>query len=560
VPQGDIETGPGMLTTIILLVVTLLVISAAACLAPKLKIPAPLFLVVAGIGAGFVSFIPNVTIDPHIITLGLLPPLLYASATSIPAMNFRREFRAINGLSGVLVLASSLVLGGMFVWLIPDLSFGWGVALGAILSPTDAVATSIIKGRGVPGRVTVMLEGESLLNDATALIVLRTAIVATSLGFAVWPTLLDFALAIGVAVLVGILAAHANLTIRKRVHEEAVNTLLSFTTPFVAAVPAELLHGSGLVAAVIAGFVIGARAPRVLPPGHRVSDMQNWATVQLGLEGIVFLTMGLQLPAIVTQLATEPVGVGLGLGIAPLALGVTLAVRGLYVTSLLKTLRWQTQRQQARQPEIAAFQAELEAGRIPDELMRRVGRRKKWITGDTLLQRLASRGRRHLADLDYLARQPLGYAETAIIVWAGMRGAVTVAAAQLLPEETPHRPLLVFIAFAVASLSLVLQGGTIGLLVARLFPNHESDDVVRTREAERAQIEILIVEAGTDTPRPDAMPYKTYRLAVLAAQRNALLDARDDGIFGAEALELALRDVDIDELVLEMRTGAAATE
>jgi CPA1 family monovalent cation:H+ antiporter len=544
-----------MQTIVLLLVATQLVISAAATMAPRLRIPAPLFLVVAGIGAGFVPFIPKVAIDPHIITLGLLPPLLYASATSIPAMNFRREFRAINGLSIVLVIVSSLALGGVFLWLIPGVSFGWGVALGAILSPTDAVATSIIKGRGVPGRVTVILEGESLLNDATALIVLRTAIVATSLGFAFWPTVLDFVLAIGVAIIVGILAAHANLAIRRRVQEEAVNTILSFTTPFVAAVPAELLHGSGLVAAVIAGFVIGARGPRVLPPGHRVSDRQNWATVQLGLEGVVFLTMGLQLPAIVERLAAEPAAIGSGIGIAALALALTLAVRALYVVPLLRSLHRHSLRQQARQPEIVAMQQELEAGHIPDELLRRVGPRKAARHGT--LQRFVNHGRRHLADLDYLARQPLGFAETALVVWAGMRGAVTVAAAQLLPPETPHRPLLVFIAFAVASLSLVLQGGTVGLLVSRLFPASEGEETVLVREAERARIETLIEEVGRRVERAEGSDPKAHRLAVLTAQRNALLDARDDGIFGADALELALRDVDIDELVLELRTGAA---
>jgi CPA1 family monovalent cation:H+ antiporter len=546
-----------MQTIVILFVATQLVISAAAALAPKLRIPAPLFLVVAGIGASFVPFIPKVTIDPHIITLGLLPPLLYASATAIPAMNFRREFRAINGLSIVLVLVSSLALGGLFVWLIPGVTYGWGVALGAILSPTDAVATAIIKGRGVPGRVTVILEGESLLNDATAFIVLRTAIVATSLGFAFWPTLLDFILAIGVAFAVGKIAAIVNLAIRCRVKEEAVNTILSFTTPFIAAVPAELLHGSGLVAAVIAGFVIGRRAPRVLPPGHRVSDRQNWATVQLGLEGVVFLTMGLQLPAIIEKLATEPagIGVGLGLSIAALALAVTLVVRALYVVPLLRSLHRHALRQQARQPQIAAMQLELESGRIPEDLAKRAGRFKK--SPDSMLQRLVSHGRRRLADLDYLAAQPLGFAEATLVIWAGMRGAVTVAAAQLLPEATPHRPLLVFIAFAVASLSLVLQGGTVGMLVSRLFPARESDDIAQAREAERVRIETLIDGVGSSMTREERAPYKVYRLTVLAAQRNALLDARDDGIFGAEALQLALRDVDIDELVLELRSGAA---
>jgi CPA1 family monovalent cation:H+ antiporter len=538
-------------TIVILLVATQLVISAAACLAPALRIPAPLFLVVAGICAGFLPFLPKVTIDPHIITLGLLPPLLYASAASIPAVNFRRDFRAINGLSIVLVLANSLVLGALFAQFVPGVTFGWGVALGAIISPTDAVATSIIKGRGVPERVAVMLEGESLLNDATALIILRTAIVATALGFAIWPTLLDFALSIVVSVTVGTIAAHLNLAIRRRVREDAVNTMLSFTAPFVAAVPAELLHGSGLIAAVISGLVVGARAPRVLPPGHRVSDKRTWATVQLCLEGVVFLTMGLQLPTIIERLGSEPAVLGLGLSVAPLVLAVLLAVRAAYVTLLLQTLRWQARYGRTRQPLIVAMQQELEAGRIPEELARRVG--GSWRTDD-LLRRLVNRGRRRLAELDYLTRQPLGWAETTLVVWAGMRGAVTVAAAQLLPEATPHRPLLIFIAFAVASLSLVLQGGTVGLLIAFLFTAGESEEIADRRRAELDRIESLIEHVGENVPRKKDISPKAYRLSVLAAQRNALLDARDDGVFSAEALDLALRDVDIDELVLELRT------
>jgi CPA1 family monovalent cation:H+ antiporter len=232
-----------MHTTIVLLVLTLLVIAAAAVLAPKLRIAAPLILVLAGIGISLVPGVPSFVIDPHVILLGLLPPLLYASAKSIPVMNLRRESAAVNGLSIVLVVLTSLALGIFFHRHIPGLGFGWGVALGAVLSPTDALATSIFKGRGVPGRVAVLLDGEGLLNDASALIVLRTAIVATVAGFSFWPTLGSFALSVIVAVVVGTVAARVNLAVRSRVREEAVNTILSFTTPFAAAVTAELLYG-----------------------------------------------------------------------------------------------------------------------------------------------------------------------------------------------------------------------------------------------------------------------------------------------------------------------------
>ncbi|HEX7665403.1 MAG TPA: cation:proton antiporter, partial [Polyangiaceae bacterium] len=434
-----------MQTIILLLVATQVVISAAASFAPKLKIPAPLILVLAGIGVSLIPKMPDVVIDPEIIMLGILPPLLYASATSVPVMNFRRDFRAISALSVVLVVFTSLALGSLFHHLIPGISLGWGVALGAILSPTDAVATSIIEGRGVPGRVSVLLDCEGLLNDASALIVLRTAIVATALGFSFWPTVGSFFLSIAIAFVFGKLAATLNLAIRKRVREEAVNTILSFTTPFAAALPAEHFHGSGLVAAVIAGFFTGMKAPRELPPGHRVSDAQNWATVELGLEGAIFLTMGLQLATIVRQIDQETIGLARGFEIAVLALLVTLAVRAVYVGPLLRGSNRRAKKKISHQAELATMQEQLRAGQIPDQIAKRA-QKFHMPTNERALKRFETRIQRYLADLDYLASQPFGRRETTIVVWAGMRGAVTVAAVQLLPPETPHRPLLVFIA------------------------------------------------------------------------------------------------------------------
>ena len=545
-----------MQTTLILLVMTQLVIAAAATLAPRLRIPAPLILVFSGICVSLIPAVPEVAIDPNIILIGLLPPLLYASATSVPVVNFRRELIAINGLSVVLVVLSSLALGAVLVWLIPGLGFGWGVALGAIVSPTDAVAVGIIKGHGVPGRVAVILEGESLLNDASALIVLRTAIAGTAMGFSFLATLGAFAWSVGVAIAIGLAAARLSLAVRRRVRDEAVNTMLSFTTPFVAAIPAELLNGSGLVAAVVAGFAIGLRAKRELPPGHRVSDARNWALVEMGLEGVIFLTMGLQLSTILRNLTTGPVGLERAVGIALLVLVATIAIRGLYVSLLLWRLHGRSQREQARQPRFVEMQHELEAGRVPEEVAQKV-RRWRMDLGERVVKRLIRRGQRNLADLAYASRQRLGISEGAVVVWAGMRGAVTVAAAQLLPAETPHRSLLVFIAFAVAALSLLVQGGTIGLLVARLFPGGASKAEADARDADLDQIRTLLTEAAARVERRHETPDKNRRLVVLRAQRVALLDAADDGLFGADALDVALRDLDIDELVLELRSGVA---
>ncbi|GHE84154.1 peptidase [Amycolatopsis deserti] len=530
-----------MLGDVTVLVLALLVIAAAAVFAPKVGVAAPLVLVLVGIAVSLAPVLRDFEVEPEWILEGLLPPLLYAAAVSVPAMNFRREFGAISGLSVLLVVASALVLGVLLSWLIPGLGFVWGVALGAILSPTDAVATSIIKRSRVPRRVVVILEGESLLNDATALVLLRTAVVATAAGFSFFGTGGTFAYAVVVAVGVGAVIGWANLEVRRRVSDPTVNTILSFTVPFLAAVPTEFAGGSGLVAAVVAGLVTGVRAPRRLPPRHRLSDAQNWASAELVLEGLVFLMMGLELSAVLAEVHHEHTGLGTAVAIAAVALATTLLVRAAFVTPLLAALRRRARRSEALQPRLTAIHERLEAGDIPARRRRR----------EFDVQRVSTRVRRALADIDYLLGQPLGVREGAIVVWAGMRGAVTVAAAQTLPDDAPHRPLLVFVAFAVATMSLLVQGGTTGPLVNRLF--RRDDTGAPEEDTDRQQMLVLLREVSRNTPRAAGATEKQHRLAVLTAQREALLDARDEGAFDAEALAEALRNIDATQIALELR-------
>ena len=183
---------------LILIVLALLVIAAATTLEPRLGLAAPLVLVVMGIGASFLSFVPAVKIEPEWILAGVLPPLLYSAAVSIPAVEFRRDFTAISGLSVVLVVVSAVALGAFFAWLIPGLGLGWGIALGAIVSPTDAVATSIVEKVGASSRVTTVLKGESLINDATALVLLRAAIVGVGASVSLWGVLGNFVFSVAV--------------------------------------------------------------------------------------------------------------------------------------------------------------------------------------------------------------------------------------------------------------------------------------------------------------------------------------------------------------------------
>ncbi|MDN4598367.1 cation:proton antiporter domain-containing protein [Leifsonia virtsii] len=605
-------------------VLAVLTIAAATTIGPKFGVASPLILVVVGILVSLLPFVPAVTIEPEWIIAGVLPPLLYSASVSMPAMNFRREFGAIGGLSVLLVVVSSVVLGLFFAWLIPGLGIGWGIALGAIVSPTDAVATGIVKRAGISPRVVAILEGESLLNDATALVLLRAAIAAAAVAtFRIGDVTLSFVYSVLVAVVFGGVVGWLNLRVRSRVKDATVNTVISFTVPFLASIPAEALGASGLVAAVVAGLVTGSRAPRLLSPEHRLSDAQNWRTVELILEGLIFLTMGLELFGILQKVQEDHSGVLPAVGIAAGALVLTILVRAAFVAPLLALLARRHRRGQRMRPRLEQLQVHLSD---PESVQRGIAQRIAPPEGRALTagaeadpaerlpavedgtdqdriadgvangiflpdtrdggqrpispkqaerrrRRLARRGvptvenltrfgtrlRRLLADIDYFTDAPLGWREGTIVVWAGMRGAVTVAAAQSLPQDdTPGRSVLVLIAFLVAAGSLLLQGGTLGLVLRLVKP--ASADPQAERDERRRLLELLH-EAGETVPLPSTTErtpeafaaHKAARLARIRAQRDALLDARDDGTFSADVLAGALSNLDADEISIDLK-------
>ena len=345
---------------LIVAVLGLLGIAAATAIGPKLGFSAPLLLVIVGILVSFLPFVPDIEIDPEWIIAGVLPPLLYSASVSMPSMEFRREFGAISGLSIALVVVSSIALGLLFTWIVPGISLAAGIALGAIVSPTDAVATSIVKRVGVTPRIVTVLEGESLLNDATALVLLRSAIAATAATISFWEIVGDFAFAVAVAVVIGYLVGKANLWVRSRVTDATVNTVISFTVPFLASIPSEALGASGLVAAVVAGLVTGRGAIRSLSPQHRASDVQNWRTIELILEGAVFLVMGLELSTILDDLTDETRGIELGARVAGITLLAVLVVRALFVFPMLGLQRRSYRRGASMKPRLTAFQERLD--------------------------------------------------------------------------------------------------------------------------------------------------------------------------------------------------------
>ncbi|PSL39255.1 sodium/proton antiporter (CPA1 family) [Labedella gwakjiensis] len=625
-------------------VAALIVIAGATALGPRLRVAAPLILVVLGIVVSFLPVLPDFEVDPEWILAGILPPLLYSAAVSMPAMNFRRELNAIGGLSIVLVVLSAVVLGFFFSLVIPGLGIWWGIALGAIVSPTDAVATSIVRRLGVGGRIVSVLEGESLLNDATALVLLRSAIAATAAAVSFWDVAGDFAFAVAIAAVLGVVVGFANLWVRQRVTDSTVNTVLSFTVPFLASIPAELLGASGLVAAVVAGLITGHGAARRLSPQHRASDAQNWRTVELVLEGGIFLIMGLELSALMADVEAAHEGVHNAVIIALGALLLTVLVRAAYLTPLLTILRGRRLRREQAKPRIEALNERLGESGEPAEWP--FGRRAPMT--DQRVRQTRTRLRRLLADMDYYVAEPLGWREGGVLVWAGMRGAVTLAAAQTLPSDTPNRSLLVLIAFFVAAASLMLQGGTLSRVVRWLKPAGVDEDAQRAERA--ALLELLsdvsrrvreeqglppvggpasavVVDTdadarnahsvrsetspdsdadgdaygeltpeeqerdaldggsrhapgasgssggsgpggdgpGGDGPGRDASTdeddervalharMRAVTLAVILAQREALLDARDDGTFDAESLDMALATLDAAQISLELQ-------
>lgn len=552
-----------MTEVLVVMVSALAVIAAAAVVGPRLGIASPLVLVAIGVAASFVPLFGAVHVSPEWILEGVLPPLLYSSAVSMPAMNFRREFGAISGLSVILVVGTAMVLGVFFMLVVPGLGFAWGVALGAIVSPTDAVATSIIKQTAVSKRVVAMLDGESLLNDATALVLLRTAIVATAASFSFWGALGTFAWSVAVAVVVGWAAGRLNLLVRRRVPDATANTVISFVVPFLASVPATLLGASGLVAAVVAGIVTGVRAPRVLSPRNRLSDSTNWRTLELVLEGLVFLTMGLQIKAVLAGVHEEHAGVWSAVLVALGALALTLGLRAAYVVRLLGVLARRARRRESMQPRVQDMRAQVSTPEGRQATRERASARGRRVS-ERDIDRFAVRVTRMLADIDYFLNEPLGPREGAAVIWAGMRGAVTVAAAQTLPADTPQRAVLVLVAFTVAALSLALQGGTIGPLLSRITPpvdaaaatEKEAGELTRVMELLRASARSVPEPPARDEEEPDIERLRVtrqYRLDVISAQREALLDARDNGTFDADVLAGVLTNLDASQLALELR-------
>lgn len=575
-------------------------VAVVTALAQRLGVAGPLLLVALGLGVGLLPFVDVPEIDPELILVGILPPLLYAAAVRLPAIEFRRDLAPISGLAVVLVVMTSLVLGWFFSLVLPGVGFPLGVALGAIVSPTDAVATSIAKRLGISPRVTTMLEGESLLNDATALVLLRTALLAVVAGsFSFGKALGAFAWAVLIAVVVGAVVGILTLRLRAWIGDSAASTAIGFTVPFLAYLPAEHLNGSGLVAAVIAGIVTGQGAQRWFTPEQRLSDEVNWRTVELVLEGGIFLIMGLELDQIVSDVRERHEGLVLPTFVALGALAIILVVRAAYVALIL----WAGRRRAGRfdRSRLENLDARLDAmsaqggsatlpasntdpGTGPGKGKGKGRREPSPERAERRIESMRERVSRGLADFDYYHSSPLGWRHGTVIVWAGMRGVVTLAASQTIPRSIDERPIFIFIAFVVALVSLMLQGFTLPWVVRHLKFDTEADAAGDRDEQRRLDEElrgaahaalsaptlvrrdgsafdpevIRRVTARLATPPDDDMSALArdmleLRLAVIVAQRTRLGELGSHGHYSTRTLRHSGAELDAEQLSVELR-------
>jgi CPA1 family monovalent cation:H+ antiporter len=559
-------------------VVGVICLVAVAAFSKRLGLAEPLSLVVVGAALSFAPGVPHVSIDPEWILAGVLPPLLFSAAVNMPANDFRRNFKAINGLAVWLVVATTLGAGAFFHALVPDIGWPVACALGAVVSPTDAVAaTAVGKRLGLPHRLLAVLEGEGLVNDASSLVLLRSAVAATAGTVSLWSVAGSFLYSVVAAVAIGLVVGHVNVRVRARLNDPVLSTAVSFAVPFVAFVPAEELHCSGVLATVVTGLVTGYQSPARLRVQDRLTEAVNWRTVAFLLENGLFLLLGLSLEGLVNEVGAAGPGVGRVVLLGLAASVLVIALRIAFVAPLVLALRRQERRAAARKPRLDSLRARLneetpESRRSPDRR-----------------ERLQERVQRVAADLDFHLNEALGWRGGVVLGWAGMRGAITVAAAQTLPEDTPHRPQLVLIAYVVAVTTLLCQGLSLPAVIRaanvpgddqdrlraeeqKLFAqlsaagaaaladpgpaDHDGkpfdpDAVEQARSASDDALAVGRFNSTGDTTDPLLRQYRQLCLLALEAQRTQLGTVRSRGTYSSLALATAQRALDKEEARLE---------
>lgn len=522
-----------------LLIVGLLVaVAGLSALARWLSIPYPIVLVVGGALVGFVPGLPEVRLDPEVVLVIFLPPLLYGAAFFANLRDIRANLRGLTLSTVGLVLATMGAVAVVAHEVVPGLPWAAAFALGAVVSPTDPLAGATIMRRlGVPRRLVSATEGEGLFNDATALVAYKVAVAAVVSGsFSLADAGLRFVAGAVGGVAIGLAVGWVIAAIRARTADAQVSITISLLSGYAAFVPADVLGASGVLAAVTTGIYMGVRGPRIIPARTRLQGFFVWDILDFLINATLFVLVGLQLRAVVDELS--------GRSAATLA-GYALAVSA---TVIVMRLVW--------------------FFTVP-YLIR-------------LLDRRASQRARRVG-----ARPRL------VIAWSGMRGAVSLAAALALPLSTdagaplPERDLIIFLTFAVIFSTLVVQGLSLAPLIRWLGIGDDGvddEEELRARlaatKAALGQLDALAQEDWTRDETVERMrglySYRKRRLAaragkieddgyedrslayqqmlqaVLAAQRDALIRLRDEGVISNEVMNRVVREFDLEESRLEI--------
>jgi monovalent cation/hydrogen antiporter len=549
-----------------LVLVLLAVSSGLRLVAERLTVPFATVLVVGGLGLAFVPGLPQIDIPPDVLFLIFIPPLLYSGAIAYPLRDFRRQLGPILRLSVIMVLVSTAAIAIVAHAVLPGFTWGAAITLGAIVSPPDPIAViSVTRSLRIPRTVISILEGEGLLNDATAFITYRFAVAAVVTGaFSMWHALTQFLLvaAGGTAIgfLMGVVVARLHRTARKA---SVVTNTVSLLTPFASYLLADSVGASGVLAVVATGLYAARTVPRIIGAEARLEVYGTWRVVTFMLESLVFILVGLELPLVERALSALP----------------------------LSRLVW-------------------EAGVISVAV---ILVRILWVMPTSYVFRIFGRWIRRSDD-------PLpSWRAILFIAWAGLRGGDSLVLALSLPLATaagarfPAREEIIFISFCVIFITLVVQGPTLAPFARRLgLPTGEGEEVedaharlaaaeaglriledpavassrypevvryLRTRHRQRARRwaarenephedtpEAVEHEHFTIAPSHEAaeiderraQEYRRIRAAMLNAEQAALLELRDRDVIGDDVMRRIQRDLDLETMLLE--TGEPVIE
>jgi CPA1 family monovalent cation:H+ antiporter len=504
----------------------LVVVALIATLSRRLNVAYPILMVIGGLVLGLIPGLPEVRLTPDLVLVIFLPPILFSAAFFTSFRDLLANLRQIGQLAFLLVLITAGAVAVVVQALVPGMGWAAAFTLGAIVAPPDAIAaTSIAQRVGLPRRAVVILEGESLVNDATALTAYRVA-VAAAVGaqFALGSAAVQLLMAVVGGLAVGIVVGWLIVFIERHVNDPPVETIVTLIAPFAAYLPAERLGFSGVLACVAAGLMLGREAPRVLTSPSRVLAGSVWEMVTFLINASVFVLIGLELPVIL-RAADGHLDQFLVIGAVTAA--TVVLVRG------------------------------------------------AWIFGLTGLVALFRGGR--------LPRYLSGWRGLLIVSWAGMRGSVTLAAALALPADIAARDQILFGAFVVILVTLVGQGLTLPALVRRLAVEEEEPTAVEetharqiATEAALARLEGLAgqwpghlplidqlrqryehraehVVGNRDSEAADQelLEHREIRHEVIEAERLAVIHLRDIGEINDDVLRRLERELDLEELRME---------